>query len=158
MAIRRFLSNALFQLAGAVRAAGGFLVDFALAEGAKTRRLLGGLGLFFLLLQVVELIDKFHNEEQANGDGNKIDDRLKEQAVRNFGRSDHPLHVLVIVLLRDERKKRHNNAVYERVYDCGERRADNHTNGKVDDVAFECKGLEFIPHFLHDDFLPFRLN
>ena len=132
-------------------------MNFAFAEGAKACRLLGRFDLFFLLLHAIELVDEFHNEEQADSDRNKIDYRLEKKTVGNLGCADHPLHVFIIVLLGDERKKRHYYAVDKRVDDCGERRADNHTNGKIDYIALERKGLEFIPHFLHNDFLPFRV-
>lgn len=124
-------------------------MDFALAEGAKARGFLGRFCLFFLLLEIVELVDEFYDEEQADCDGDKVDYSLKEQTIGNLSRSDDPLHIFVVVLLGNERKKRHYNAVDERVDNRSERRADNHTNGEIDDVSFECEGLEFIPHFFH---------
>lgn len=105
----------LLKLARAVRAAGSFLVNFAFAEGAKSRRLLGRLRLVVLLGNVIDLIDHLHNEEKADGDCGKVDHRLNKQAIRNFGCADHPFHVAVIVLLCNQRKKRHNHAVYQRI-------------------------------------------
>ena len=132
-----------------MRAAGSLFVDFAFAEGAKAGRLFGRLRLFFLLFEIIEFIDHLDDEEQADRDGNEIDDRLKEQAVGNLGRANHPLHLFVVVLLCDQRKQRHNNAVYKRIHDCGERRTDNHTNGKIDDIALKRESFELIPDFLH---------
>lgn len=132
-----------------MRAAGSFFVDFAFAEGAKAGGLFGRFSFFFLIFEIVEFIDHLDDEEQADRDANKIDDRLKEQTVGNLGRADHPLHLFIVVLLGDQRKQRHNNAVYKRIYNCGERRTDNHTNGKINYISLKRESFELIPDFLH---------
>lgn len=133
-------------------------MNFALAEGAKTGRFLGRFCLyFFLLLHVLKLVDNLHNEENADGDADEIDDCLKELTVRNLGSADDPFHLAVVGLLSNQRKKRHDDAVDQRIDDTGEGGADDHTNGKINDVSLECKGFEFVPEFFHlNPSLPFN--
>ena len=130
-------------------AAGGVLVDLAEAVGAKTGRLLGGGGLFLLLGDGGELVDALYQQEDADGGAQEGENGLQEGAVGNLGLTDDELHTFEVHLAGDEGEQGHEDGIDQSGHDGGERAADDHTDGQVNDVALESEGLEFIPELFH---------
>ena len=133
----------VFDLAGAVRAAGRLDVDLALAEGAD----LGGgfRGRFlFLLLQALRLVGGLHDREQdqrgqqeLNDHRGKLDQRSGPGRSAGFNRGQ----------ARDDRVQ---EDLHHSGDDLTEGSAQNDGDRQIQDVTLHCKLFELFQQFLHD--------
>lgn len=134
-------------------AARGRLVDLLAAEGADARfgrgllcRALGESRLERCgLLDLVELVEGFHDGEHGGGGDEEVDDSADE------GAEVHDVSVEVEreagdlgAAARDERDERLDNVAHERVDHGGEPSADDDADGQVRHVAAVDELLEFL--------------
>ena len=150
---RSFFANELFffllgggQLARAVRATSGLIVDNAEAVGALARLFFRRILDFCELLRAgLQRADAFDQKEDAKRDDEEIDERGEKTA---------EIQVIVAVQMdfadnaakvaaAEDADDRQKDVVDQRVDDAGERGADDHADGKVDDIALQGKIFKF---------------
>src|SRR2546426_537527 len=90
--------------------------------------------------------EKLDNEEkEGHRDNQKVDHFPEEQPIRNLLAMNPRLPLLITLLARQHHTDQgHDNVLDERVDHLTERRPDDHTNGQIDDIAFERKILELL--------------
>ena len=138
----------LFHFRSAVRAAGSVVRNGALAEGAQTRSLCRSR--LFLLAEVVDHLDE---EEDAQCHQQEVNDILNEGAVCEHSRvlalAQNDLQRGEIDTAGNQRQQRHEQVVDNRGDDAAECAADHNADSHVNDIALECKLLEFLDELLH---------
>lgn len=133
--------------------------DLRTAVGAYLR---GGSGFRLLRLfgrqrERAEFVDSFDNHKDAESYDNKVEDLGQKRSNANHGGSfpapQYDIPLFETNAAGENRNQRHKNFLYESVHDGSECGADNHTYGKIDDVAAGDKLFKLIHEFFHLYFL-----
>ena len=139
----------LFDLAGAVRAAGSVDVDLAEAVGA----LLGGGSGRLLLGRLFgggsRLVHRLDDAEQYNRHQQEVDHGGNEVAVGDRCFSDGNGQMGEIKPAGDHAEKRHDNVIDEGIDDALESTADDHADGQIHHVALADEFFELRDKLFH---------
>ena len=138
-----------------MRAARRLDIDLAAAE--RTRFGYRRRGGFLAAAKTFNFVNTFDDQEYNESHDQKIDDRGDKRAVLD-GRAVDTKHVIVEIGSPEKTDNRRDDVLGQGGDETGEGTADQNADGKVEHIAPESEGFEFLQKLFHGIFLHFHYH